>query len=76
MGNDLKTALEALKEYKYYLQTFYNKEWKEVSKEEFMRAERIAGFHSKRGPGTVATGGFSGGGMRGRIEYIIEEEKI
>ncbi len=53
-------------EYKYFLKVFYEDEWKEVSLEEFMMAERLAGFHVK-GAGPTATGGFSGGGFRGRI---------
>ena len=44
---------------------------KEVTKEEFIRAERAAGFRSKIGRDDVcATGGFSGNGVSGSIKYI------
>ncbi len=56
-----------MSEYRYFLQAFYDDEWTEVTQEEFIRAERHAGFRPK-GSSPVATGGFSGGGYRGRIE--------
>lgn len=41
----------------------------EVSKEEWVKAERRAGFNNTMGhPEEPGTGGFSGGGIRGRIE--------
>jgi hypothetical protein len=40
---------------------------REVTRAEFIAAEQTAGFRSKFGPGTVATGGFSGSGIRGRV---------
>lgn len=48
----------------------------EVTKDQFITAEHQAGFRSKGGPGTVATGGFSGGGISGRIraEYSWDGE--
>lgn len=39
----------------------------EVTLEEWCRYENRAGFRSKSGPGTPATGGFSGGGISGSI---------
>lgn len=39
----------------------------EVTLEEWCRLENQAGFRSKFGPGTPATAGFSGGGLRGTI---------
>lgn len=46
---------------------------KEVSKEEFIKAEQAAGFHSKGGPDTCATGGFGAcGALRGRVSYKEE----
>jgi len=39
--------------------------WQEVTEEEFVAAERGAGFYPKHGCGPVATGGFSAGGQRG-----------
>jgi len=52
---------------KYYL-SFHGLE-KEVTKEEFIKAERQAGFYSKFGPDHLATGGFGGGGISGSIRY-------
>lgn len=56
---------------KYYLGAIGLPE-QEVSKEEFIRAERAAGFRSKF-PGQPATGGFSGGGMSGRVVCVPAE---
>lgn len=42
--------------------------WTEVSKEEFMAAERAADFHPKF-PGEPATSGFSNGSSRGTTTY-------
>jgi hypothetical protein len=59
---------------RYYLSAFGIE--KEVTEEDFIRAEREAGFYPKHGCGPVATGGFgtgvSGFGLGGRIEYIKE----
>lgn len=47
---------------------------KEVTKEEFIAAERAAGFFPKSGSG-VATGGFGSGDIRGRVEtFKVGEE--
>jgi len=53
-------------EYSYFLEhpVFGSKE---VTKEEWISAERAAGFHPKFGDGP-ATGGFSGNGMSGSIK--------
>lgn len=59
---------------KYYLGAIGLPE-REVSKEEFIRAEQAAGFRSKFGPHQVATGGFSGAGMSGRVVYVPAEAK-
>ena len=43
---------------------------KEVTKEEFIKAERAAGFRSKSGSmDDCATGGFTGNGISGSIKY-------
>lgn len=43
---------------------------REVSREEFIRAERMVGFWPKSNdPNALATAGFSGSGISGRIEY-------
>lgn len=47
---------------RFFLKRDYGDEghgWTEVSKEEFISAESDAGFHSKLGPGHLATAGFS-----------------
>lgn len=43
---------------------------KEVTKEEFIKFERQAGFRPKNGCGDVATGGFCSGSISGRVEYV------
>ncbi len=58
--------------YRYYLKSFYEDKWTRVSLKEFKRAESIAGFRVK-GAGPTATGGFFGGGYRGRMEIIKDE---
>ena len=56
-----------------YLVTVPGKEECEVTKEEWCRYERQAGFHLGHGPDDItkpATGGFSGyNGITGRIVY-------
>ncbi|WP_391557166.1 hypothetical protein [Robertmurraya sp.] len=48
---------------------------KEVTKEEFIKAERAAGFRPKSGRDDVcATGGFSGKGLSGSVRYIDLEQ--
>jgi len=53
---------------RYFLKGDWEEEYREVTKEQFIDAERAAGFHSKFGSDSVATAGFSGGGISGRIE--------
>lgn len=48
--------------------------WNEVTQKAFVNAERAAGFHPKPGCGPVATGGFSGAGMVGRVVNIRHRE--
>lgn len=49
--------------------------WQEATKDQFIKAERSAGFRPKSGDG-VATGGFSCGAIQGRVTYgEITEEK-
>ena len=52
---------------KYFLRTKWYDKPKEVTKNQFIAAERNAGFHPKSGKG-CATGGFSGGGVHGMIK--------
>lgn len=46
----------------------------QVSKEQFIKAEKAAGFHSKLGPDHCATGGFGGAGLQGRVEITKIKE--
>lgn len=48
----------------------------EVTKAEFVRAERNAGFHNTMGrPDEPATGGFGNGSIRGRVELVFPDRK-
>lgn len=50
--------------------------WQEATKDQFVQAERSAGFRPKPGCGDVATGGFSNGSLQGRVTYgDITDEK-
>jgi hypothetical protein len=63
-----------MREYKYYLKPDWQTEWTEVTKEEFVKAERAAGFRNTMGePNEPATSGFSGHGMNGRKRYSPED---
>jgi len=53
----------------YYLSSEVHAE-KQVTEQEFIRAEQAAGFRSKFGDDHVATGGFTGRGMHGRVVYV------
>ena len=59
---------------KYFLKADHQEEEEEVTEEDFITAERNAGFHSKFGRNSVATGGFSAHGISGRVEYDDEAE--
>lgn len=54
----------------YYLKADHQTEWDEVTREQFINAEQAAGFRSKFGVGHLATSGFSGKGMRGKVEHV------
>lgn len=60
----------AAKTPRYYLGVTGREEsFVEVTQDEFVRAERGAGFRPKPGLGPVATGGFTSGGITGRVRY-------
>ena len=59
---------------KYFVKYDEEDDWMEVSKERFIRVEKLAGFYSKRGPDELATGGFSGKGLKGKVDYESGEE--
>lgn len=53
---------------RYYLKADHQKRYQEVTKEQFIQAERNAGFsgHSDNQP---ATAGFSGRGISGKVKF-------
>lgn len=63
--------------HRYFLKADHQTSWDEVTKEQWVMAERNAGFRPKLWSGdpnymtTCATGGFSGGGVSGKIEYSV-----
>ena len=54
---------------RYFLRAQWQEQWQEVTREQWIRAERMAGFRPKYGGDGPATGGFSGYGVSGKIEY-------
>lgn len=67
--------------YRYFLKApLVNDEWVEVSRQKWIEAERSAGFWprmSKDDPRfmeVTATGGFTGGGISGKIEFVDDGE--
>lgn len=59
-----------MSEYRYFLKTAWLPDdmWVEVTKAEFVRAERDAGFRNTMGePDEPATGGFHGHGVTGKV---------
>lgn len=64
---------------KYYLsRPSWGEEEREVTREEYILAERNAGFHPKSGnPDDLATGSFSGGnGYCGRVDYSKADVEV
>jgi len=63
-------------QHRYFLKADFNPDWTEVTKEDWIKAERSAGFRPKLWSGdpaymtTCATGGWSSSGISGRIESI------
>lgn len=55
-------------EKRYWLRT-ETSPWEEATEEQFVQAERSAGFYPKLGCGPVATGGFSKGDSEGKVTY-------
>lgn len=54
-----------LSEHRFFLSAWFNPKWVEVSQDEWIAAERAAGFRPKPGCGPLATGGFSSGNVSG-----------
>lgn len=64
---------------RYFLRGSWSQEWSEVTKEEYVKAERGAGFRPKGfDMGQAATAGFgSSSGVHGKVEYewVADEEE-
>lgn len=59
-----------------YFLRYNGEEEHEVTKEEFVRAERAAGFHNTLGqPDEPATAGFGSGGVHGHVLYVNDSEE-
>ena len=60
--------------YRHLLKADFNSDWTEVTKEDWIKAERQAGFRPNLWSGdpaymtTYATGGFFGAGISGKLE--------
>ena len=62
-------------DYNYYLEhSIFGV--KQVSKEDWINAERAAGFYPKHGGDGPATGGFSGNGMSGFMRLKSQDSKL
>lgn len=57
---------------KYFLKSSWEDKYTKVTKQQYINAEKKAGFQSDE-PGETATGGFSGHGISGRIKYEKED---
>lgn len=53
----------------YFLKADWETDYREVTEDQFVTAERQAGFYPKPGCGPVATSGFSGHGVSGQVRY-------
>jgi len=55
---------------------YFVREWKEVTKAQYVAAERRAGFVNTQGqPDEPATSSFSGGGIEGRQGFLHDQPK-
>lgn len=55
---------------RFFLRNGPSDKWREVTQDEYIQAERVAGFHPKPGCGPFATAGFHGpNGVEGRLRY-------
>jgi len=74
---DVELALENVNRPRFYLKAPWSDEWTEVTKKEWVKAERREGFSPRgiraddpRYLTTCATAGFTGlSGISGRVEY-------
>lgn len=56
----------SIKKMRYFLRASWQDEYEEVTKKQYIRAERDAGFGSRQSD-EIATVGFSGHGVSGKI---------
>lgn len=54
---------------KYFLKADWQQDYQEVTEEQFITAERAAGFYSKFGEKALATAGFNGNGVSGKVVF-------
>lgn len=52
-------------EQRYWLKNSWEEEYTEVTKEQYIKAERSCGFRSKFGEDQIATAAFSSGSVKG-----------
>ena len=59
---------------RYFLKMAHQDKWDEVTKKQYVQAERAAGFRNTMGqPDEPATAGFSNGSINGKIVYGGED---
>jgi len=71
------SEIDTTKRDRYFLRVGSATRWQEVTKEEWVSAERSAGFHNTMGrPDEPATAGFSNGSVSGTLRYRGERLPI
>jgi hypothetical protein len=62
--------MSAQRQDRYFIKVGENSQWQEVTKEDYVSAERGAGFHNTMGrPDEPATAGFGNGHIHGSLSY-------
>ncbi len=61
-------------EQRFWLKADHEKEFTEVTKDQYLRAERSAGFRSKFGDDHPATAAFTGGSIQGQTWAPLKPE--
>ena len=64
--------------YKYFLKAAWQEDYDEVTREQFIAAERAAGFRPRGGGDGLATAGFSADNVSGKIEIEVvpDEDQV
>lgn len=60
---------------KYYLKGTWQDDYSEVTKEQYINAERNASFCPKCGYTDIATASFFGRGISGKVDYEVKKEE-